>query len=432
VTIFSNAKYKPFGPVHSLGFGNGLTLTQAWDDDYHLSGINTSDAGEVIQNLSYSDDPDGNIQTITDNLNGEHSQSLGYDDLNRVDSATGNYGSQTYQQYDGNGNRGTVTINGVQYVYNISSASNQIVTIAQTGGSEYFYYLPSGQVYSDQRNPSSDYQFSYDGYGHLASADLNSTLLATYGYNGFDQRAQKVAAATTDYLYDRAGHMIAEASDTTGLPVREYVWMDDTPVAMVDYSSGSAEVYDIHTDHLGRPQKLTDQSANLVWDGVYDPFGVPSGISGSVTMLLGFPGQYWDSETQLAQNWHRDYDPAIGRYVESDPIGLVGGVNTYVYVVNNPIRHTDRMGLAPVELGGSDTNKALQDLFGLSLCDLWPGYCVQKSVICVQALCKAPCGQYYMVNAWVPGYPTPKEVSQLSQNCHCVATQIDESIQGTD
>jgi len=104
---------------------------------------------------------------------------------------------------------------------------NQIVTITQTGGTEYFYYLPSGQVYSDQRNPSSDYQFSYDGYGHLASADLNSTLLATYGYNGFDQRAQKVAAATTDYIYDRAGHMIAEMNDATGLAVREYVWMDD-------------------------------------------------------------------------------------------------------------------------------------------------------------------------------------------------------------
>jgi YD repeat-containing protein len=312
VTILSNAKYKPFGPVRTFAFGNGLTLTETWDDDYHLSGINTSDAAETIQNLSYSDDPDGNIQTITDNLNGEHSQSLGYDDLNRVDSATGNYGSQTYQQYDGNGNRGTVTINGVQYIYNVASGSNQIVSIAQTGGTEYFYYLPSGQVYSDQRNPSSDYQYSYDGYGHLASSDLNSTLLATYDYNGFDQRAQKVAAATTDYLYVRAGHMIAEMNDATGAAIREYVWMDDTPVAMVDYSSGSAEVYDIHTDHLGRPQKLTDQSANLVWDGVYDPFGVPSGISGSVTMLLGFPGQYWDSETQLAQNWHRDYDSSIG------------------------------------------------------------------------------------------------------------------------
>jgi RHS repeat-associated protein len=113
---------------------------------------------------------------------------------------------------------------------------------------------------------------------------------------------------------------------------------------MVDYSSGSAEVYDIHTDHLGRPQKMTDQSANLVWDGVFDPFGVPSGITGSVTMLLGFPGQYWDSETQLAQNWHRDYDPGIGRYVESDPLGLWGGVNTYSYVRANPMRSVDPLG----------------------------------------------------------------------------------------
>jgi RHS repeat-associated protein len=141
--------------------------------------------------------------------------------------------------------------------------------------------------------------------------------------------------------------MIAEMNDGTGLPIREYVWMNDTPVAMVDYSSGSPVIYDIHTDQLGRPQKLTDQSGNVDWDGVFDPFGNPSGITGSLTMLLGFPGQYWDSETQLAQNWHRDYDPTIGRYIESDPIGLWGGVNTYAYVGGNPLGAVDPSGLAP-------------------------------------------------------------------------------------
>lgn len=347
VTIFSNAKYKPFGPLRALAFGNGLNLTQKWDLDYHLTSIYTSSAGETIQNLAYSDDPDGNIQAITDSQNnGEHSQSFGYDDLNRVASASGLYPAQSYQ-YDGVGNRSKATINGVQYIYNPSPTSNQIVSVTQTGGGRYFYYLPSGQVYSDQRNPSSDYQFGYDGYGRLASASLNNTSLATYAWNGFDQRAVKAAATTTDFVYDRAGHMIAEMSDTTGTALREYVWMDDTPVAMVDYSGGSPVVYDIHADHLGRPQKLTDQSGGLQWDGVFDPFGNPYNINGSLTMLLGFPGQYWDSETQLAQNWHRDYDPSIGRYVESDPIGLDSGLNTYNYAASMPSRYIDPTGDAP-------------------------------------------------------------------------------------
>ena len=182
------------------------------------------------------------------------------------------------------------------------------------------------------------------------------------------------ATAGNDFIYDRFGHLLAETNDSTGAAIREYVWKDDLPVDMVDDTGSSPIVYYIHTDQLGTPQKVTDAKANVVWDGVFDPFGNAVASTGAnwgtglwggftwepqtpATMPLRFPGQYADAETALNQNWHRDYDPTIGRYIESDPIGLAGGVNTYAYVLDMPLHSADNDGTGIV-----DCVKAIRDL----------------------------------------------------------------------
>lgn len=62
------------------------------------------------------------------------------------------------------------------------------------------------------------------------------------------------------------------------------------------------------------------------------------------TIALWFSGQIYDAQTQLSYNYFRDYNSDTGRYVQSDPIGLGGGLNTYAYVEGNPIRYIDPKG----------------------------------------------------------------------------------------
>ena len=111
-------------------------------------------------------------------------------------------------------------------------------------------------------------------------------------------------------------------------------------------------LYFIDSDHLGTPRLVTDAANNVVWRDLptTEPFGNsapeenPSG-AGSFVMPLAFPGQYRDNETALNYNYFRGYSPLGGRSVQSDPIGLAGGINTYTYVGGNPVSFVDPLGL---------------------------------------------------------------------------------------
>jgi RHS repeat-associated protein len=118
--------------------------------------------------------------------------------------------------------------------------------------------------------------------------------------------------------------------------------------AFVYDGSASGELY------LDTPRVITDSQGNKVWEWQNtDPFGNnvpnenPNG-AGTFSFNLRFPGQYFDKETGLHQNYFRDYDPANGgRYLQSDPIGLAGGsFSTYTYAANNPLMQIDPFGLA--------------------------------------------------------------------------------------
>ena len=185
----------------------------------------------------------------------------------------------------------------------------------------------------------------------LLSVYDNGRLVATYAYNALGQRVGKIppGGGTTRFIYGLAGELLAEL-DSAGNPRREYVWLEGVPLAVIDASG----VYYIHTDHLGTPRAVSDGNGRLVWRWVSTPFGQgapdedPDGDGVGFTLNLRFPGQYFDAETGLHYNYFRYYDPATGRYITADPIGLQGGLNTYFYVNANALRGTDPRGLLPV------------------------------------------------------------------------------------
>ena len=103
-------------------------------------------------------------------------------------------------------------------------------------------------------------------------------------------------------------------------------------------------IYYVHSDNLNVPEVVTDQSKKVVWEGHHTPFGETEVTVSTITQPLRFPGQYYDKETGLSYNLMRDYDPTTGRYLQTDPLGLAGGINIFSYVNNNPLMFTDRRG----------------------------------------------------------------------------------------
>lgn len=106
------------------------------------------------------------------------------------------------------------------------------------------------------------------------------------------------------------------------------------------------KLYYLHNDHLNATHVITDITQQVAWMADYEPFGkITEGQNNSIAHYSRFPGQYVDQETGTYYNYFRDYDPTIGRYIQSDPIGLEGGINTYAYVSANPLKYTDPYGL---------------------------------------------------------------------------------------
>jgi len=341
----------------------------------------------------------------------------GYDGLDRLTQMPGTDGTTTTLRYDRGGNRiseNTVAkgVSTASLDYRYAPGTNRLVAATQapstpkaiptladaTSQAErvWVYHatgVPLAQIaLMGQQVPMASNRVVYnDARRPIAVFNGRNELIARYHYNGVGERVAKTVfpagsangmvkvslnakqVGTTTYsLY--ANQRLTMETDADGNVRTHYVYLGSFPVAKIEMepvgsamrtawnklsgaASTQARVYAIHTDHLGAPQVVTDQSQHVVWQAETEAFGRAHVSFAAATngarpfeMNLRLPGQVYDRETNLHYNYLRDYDPDLGRYTTPDPLGLAGGLSPYAYVNGNPLTNLDPLGLYSIEV----------------------------------------------------------------------------------
>jgi RHS repeat-associated protein len=238
--------------------------------------------------------------------------------------------------YDANGNRlalnETDNSNEVQTVYSILEKSNRLTKVDETE----CQYDANGNIIND-----GEHSYNYDARNRLTQVDTTNHYL----YNANNMRVKKTTAnGTTLYAWDN-DRIFAEY-DENGTPVQETVYFGSTPVALLK----NGKTYRIFTDQATTPRVVSNSANKTVWEWDFDPFGKKQPANKNLDKVpfvynARFPGQYYDTEMSLFYNYRRTYNPATGRYLESDPAGLDGGNNSYTYSSSNPVIFIDSNGL---------------------------------------------------------------------------------------
>ncbi|CBL47281.1 Rhs family protein [gamma proteobacterium HdN1] len=550
-TLANNLSYEPFGPLTGFTWGNGLTETLSYDTHYQPETIQTRSGSSDVRNLQYGFNLANELDHLTDAKTPARSQLFSYDPNGRLSQAQGQYGTLAYQ-YDLTGNRvsqaQTNASDGQNFTESYQYPANthrltQVNASGQGGQNRSFQYSAAGNLTQDE-----SYTYVYNDANRLTKIFSGPAIVAEYRYNHLGERVSKTADGKTIQFIYGANHQLLAEHHQDGTPIRDYVYLGNKLLAMVDADTttnpdtgtkadlaitlkgatgnsvkqpdgryqvtykvnvqnagGSAaenvvltntfpatevnlvsytasqgtctedagscdlgtisagqtatvtliankgkkakenfsasvttsseesntdnnsataafggafglwimaflaamlglrsltakralnrkntistaclllcglslmgantsqaeQIYYVHSDHLNTPTLVTDSNKTVVWEGVRKPFGEIEEITNTVRQPIRFPGQYFDGETGLSYNLMRDYDARVGRYVQSDPMGLAGGVSTYGYGYQNPITNYDPDGEMSIALPGLGLGLGL----GLIYCYITP------------------------------------------------------------
>ncbi|MGH9549902.1 MAG: RHS repeat-associated core domain-containing protein, partial [Terriglobales bacterium] len=364
---------------------SGNPASGAFAFGYDSAGRVNSETDPDSKVVQYLRDNDGNVSRITHpdgyfvnyifdqldrltdvKLNGSSSSSLhfGFDQLSRRTSLT--YGNSATVSYNYQLNNDLTTLvqqfNGttsVSFGFGFNSVHQEI---SRSFSDASYAWTPStshtttyGAANNVNEYPTVDaaaysyngngcltgdgtWTFGYDTENHLTSASKTG-VSASYVYDGMHRQIQKTIGSTkTRFIY--AGfRRIVDYDGTSGALLNRYVFGPGRDEPLIVITAGGTITYQ-HTDREGSIIAQTDASGNVTGKFKYSPFGESAAVPGS---SFGYTGQRFDAETGLYYWKARYLSPALGRFLQPDPIR---SSNAYPYVSNDPLNALDSMGMA--------------------------------------------------------------------------------------
>jgi RHS repeat-associated protein len=349
--VLTNATYYPFGPVAEWSYGNGRLMKRSLNQNYQPGFVEVVGAGGL--SLGYEFDQVGNLKRLRGADQADPPRRLfGYDGLNRLTENRDGVSNALLEgyAYDKTGNRTSATVGATTTPYSYPTGSHRLDSVGATARS-YDNVGNTTQIGGTAK------EFVYNDLNRMSQYRESGVAKMNYVYNGRGEQVRKHLGSSDTYsVYDEAGRWIGDYTGS-GAPVQQVVWFGDLPVAVLDGASTAQRLYYVEADMLGTPRVVVDPvrsatgTAVWIWDLAGEAFGNaapnqdPDGDASAFVFNMRFPGQRHDAASGLNYNYFRDYDAVIGRYVESDPIGLGGGINTYAYVLLNPLILIDPFGL---------------------------------------------------------------------------------------
>jgi RHS repeat-associated protein len=277
------------------------------------------------------------------------SESYQYDPLNRLKELDNGTGAlEQSVTYNPTGDRLSQTLAGQSPVtYGYQAGTHQLTSVGtaqrlpDANGNTTAMIDPNGDLIG----------LGYDDRNLLTAITRSGITIGAYQYNGLGVRVWRTITspnagqAATVYDPTGTGSLYGEYFATD---YREYVYLDGIPVASAtDAGRAAPGINYLYADHLGSVRAIVNPQGqgNYQWPWLNNAFGA-SLTTGTSSFYTRFPGQYLDVETGLEYNGARYYDSSVGRYLQSDPIGLFGGQpSTYAYARSNPLSYTDPSGL---------------------------------------------------------------------------------------